>query len=88
MQGHTHILTLNRLKWIGHAIGGARIGVTTRDKRHLLTHRDKGLLIIQRQQTGSGQNIGIALLLQRVKDGGHREVLIDHTPSEGRARNL
>ena len=88
MQGHTNILTLNRLERIRHAIGGARVGVITRDKGHLLAHRNEGLLIIQRQQTGCGQNIRIALFLQRIKDRGHREVIINHAPPQGRARNL
>ena len=87
-QGHTHALALNGLKRILRAIPHAGIGVGACHKGHLLADRDVGLLVVQREQTGGGQHVGIALGFQRIEDHGHGQGFVNNTPSQGGARDL
>ena len=65
---------------------GAGIGEGAGDKRHLLPDGDKGLLVIQRQQAGRGEDVGVGLPLQGVENDGHTEFFTDNAPAQGQAR--
>ena len=81
-------MSLNGLKWILCAVANAGVRVGARDKWHLLANGDKRFFVIQCQQARRGQDVSVALCLQRVENKRHRQGLVDHTPAQRSARNL
>ena len=72
LQGEADVLALNGLEGIGRQVGaaiGGGVGVLAGDERHLLRHLDGGLLVVQGQHRGSGQDVGLAVALQGAQQG-------------------
>ena len=88
LERNTHALSLNGLKWILCAVPNAGVCVGPCNERHLLTNGDKRFLVIQCQQARRGEDVSVALRLQRVENDSHRQGLVDHTPTQRGARNL
>ena len=47
---------------------------------------DKRLFVIQGQQAGRGEDVGVGLPLQGIENNRHTEFFIDHAPTQGQAR--
>src|SRR3546814_5689482 len=56
----------------------------SRDERHRLAHQDAGGLVVQRQQVGRGQDIGLAGVLQRAR----QHIQVDDLRSEEHTSEL
>ena len=67
LQRQAHVLALDGLERIDRVAAGAGVGVLAGDKGHVLADDDLGLLVVQRQQIGRGQDIAVAAGLQKAR---------------------
>ena len=85
-QGDTHIFALDSLERVLGAIAPSPgIGVGAGDERHILADGDIGLLVVQRQQAGGRQDVGVGLLIEGADDHRHGQTVADLAPAQGRA---
>ena len=85
-QGDTHIFALDSLERVLGAIAPSPgIGVGAGDERHILADGDIGLLVVQRQQAGGRQDVGVGLLIEGADDHRHGEAVADLAPAQGGA---
>ena len=65
--------SLRSMVWNGVAVAtAAGLCIGTGNERHVLADHDLGFFVVQRHQVGRGQDIGIGVALQRVRQ--HAEV--------------
>ena len=61
-QRQAHVLALDGLERVDAAAGAAvGVGVLAGDEGHVLADHDLGLLVVQRQQVGRGQDVAVAV---------------------------
>jgi hypothetical protein len=67
-QRDAHVLALDGLEGVGG--GRAGVGELAGDEGHVLADDDLGLFVVQRDQVGRADDVGLRAALQQAQDGG------------------
>ncbi len=76
-QRQTDVFALYGLKRADGAVAGAGMGELAGDEGHVLADHDARFFVVQREQVGGGQDVGLAALLQKARQHAqHRAVVV------------